>query len=81
MKRLTEKSCSSTNLLLALQNQEIMGLTALIAPKVNIATVVVLYHWVTPGEKSKKQHLSGWHRSSCSSNCLESLAEARSKTG
>lgn len=81
MKSLTEKSHCSSNSLLALQNQDTMGLTALTAPKVNTATAVVLHERVAKGEKSEKQDLSGWHHSSCSSNCLESLAEAKSETG
>lgn len=81
MKSLTEKSYNFTNLLPALQNHETMGLMALTTPKVNTATVVVLHDRVTLEEKSEKQDLSGWHRSSCSSNCLESLAEAKTETG
>lgn len=58
----------------------IRELTAHIAPKVNMTTIVVFHDRVTSREKSEEQDLSGWHHLSCSSNSLESLAEAKSET-
>lgn len=57
----------------------IRRLTAPIFPKANMATIVVFHDGITSGEKSEKQDLSGWHRFSCSSNCLECLAEVNVK--
>lgn len=55
MRRLTEKSCSSTNLLLGLQSHMITGLTALTAPKVNTATAGVLHDWVSLKKNPKNR--------------------------